>query len=141
MESMFGFGKSKEKYRASCSQIIREITGYPEFECNNFVYDFDTLFDTMKNEGRDPRDGVHWASLTLISHTDLHNLKPNQLCSSIDEIIILLARDFIKTTTDIEMIRIVTNSLELYKGNLKLLVGGLENLSTEMKARLLGEVG
>ena len=136
---MFGFGKGKEKYRAECAEIIQTITGYPKSECDNFVYDFDTLFDAMKDEGRRPTDGVHWASLTLISHTDLHNLKPNQLCASIDEIIILLARDFINTTSDNEMRRIVGNSLDLYKGSLKLVVGGLESLSKEMKARLLGE--
>ena len=82
---------------------------------------------------------MHWASLTLISHTDLHNLKPNQLCAPIHEIIILLARDFINTTSDNEMRRIVGNSLDLYKGSLKLVVGGLANLSKEMKVRLLGE--
>lgn len=138
---MFGFGKGKEKYRAECAEIIQKITGFPKFECDNFAYDFDTLFDAMKDEGRGPMDGVHWASLTLISHTDLHNLKPNQLCASIDEIIILLARDFINTTSDNEMRRIVGNSLDLYKGSLTSVVGGLENLSKEMKARLLGENG
>ena len=49
---MFGFGKGKEKYRAECAKIIQTITGFLKFECDNFVYDFDTLFDAMKGVGR-----------------------------------------------------------------------------------------
>lgn len=139
LKAVFGFGKSKGKYRVECAEIIQQITRLPKSECDNFVYDFDNLFDAMKAEGREPIDGVHWASLTLISHIDIHNLKPNQLCSLADEIIILLARDFISKTSDVEMKRIVANSLELYKGNLKIVVNNLENLSTDLKARLLDE--